>query len=106
MIKVGGHRVLVKPLDITDIDPTYSSAKKAGLYVPEQEKEREQNAVDRGTIIQIGATAHTDFDGDLWFNTGDTVMYARYSGKKVNDPATEEIYLILNAEDVLCVLGD
>lgn len=106
MIKVGGHRVLVKPVDVADTDPALAAAKRIGLELAKSHSEREQNAVDRGVIVQIGRTAATDFDGDLWFSEGQEVVFARYAGKRVEDPETKEPYIVLNAEDILCTLGE
>lgn len=105
-IKVGGHRVLVRPKVLEEVDDVYASAKRAGIELASERTKREQDAIDRGTIIQIGNTASVDFDGDLWFSVGDEVVFARYSAKKVTDPETTEVFAILNAEDILCTLGE
>lgn len=106
MIRIGGFRVLVKPVELDEVDDAFAAAKRAGLEIIRAEKEREQNAVEQGKIVQIGSTAYGEFDGDQWFFEGDNVIYARYSGKKVKDPESNDTYLILNAEDILCVLGE
>lgn len=103
-IKVGGFRVLVKPVDIEEVDDAYASAKRVGIQLISEAKDREQAAVDKGIVIQIGNTVANEFDGDLWFSEGDFVLFARYSGKRVKDPETEEEYIVFNGEDILCVI--
>lgn len=103
MLQVCGHRVLIKPKDIE----TESSGgivlvvnermEKAGQYV--------------GVVHSIGPTAWKAFDSSLpdwkpWCNIGDTVVYAKYGGKFVIDPETEEEYVIINDEDCLCVIEE
>ena len=99
-----GHRIIVKPQKIEDLDETYRSAKTAGIYIPELELRKEQIAVDKGTVIAIGTTAFQDYGGDPWCNVGDFVAYARHGGKLIEDPADKEVYLVLNDEDVICKL--
>lgn len=104
-IKVVGHRVLIQPLKIEEVDETFKRAKAAGLYLGEtDELRREQNAVDKGTVVSIGSTAFKDFGGDPWCAVGDLVAFAKYAGKYIEDPETKEKYLIVNDEDVLSVL--
>lgn len=97
-----GHRLLVKPQKIEDVDQHFAAAKRAGLVIPEMEARKEQIAVDKGTVVAIGETAFKDFGGTPWCNVGDLVAYTRYGGKLLKDPADEQEYIILNDEDVIC----
>ena len=109
-VKVCGHRVLIKVLDIADVDDkslaaTIKSAEDAGLYVPKTEQvDREQGAVDRGTVFQCGATAVKDLSETPWCVTGDEIIFSRYAGKKITDPYTKEVFTCINDEDVLIVI--
>lgn len=100
MIVPLGHRLLVKPEKIEDVDDTFAKAKKAGLFIPELEARKEQIAVDRGTVVSMGSTAFVDFGGTPWCNIGDKVAYTRYGGKLLKDRDGEE-YIILNDEDII-----
>lgn len=108
MIKVCGHRLLVKPIDYLDDDPTVKRAKETlGLVIPElEENKRAKESVDRGTVIQIGPTAWRDFNSDPWCQIGDTIVYAKFAGKLIVDPDTQDKYVALNDEDVVAVLGE
>ena len=97
-----GHRLLVKPEKIEEVDKAYAAAKQAGIFIPEMEERKEQLAVDRGMVVAIGETAFKDFGGDPWCVIGDKVAYARYGGKVLKDPEDGTEYLILNDEDVIC----
>lgn len=97
-----GHRLLVKPEKIEEVDQTFAAAKKAGIFIPEMEQRKEQLAVDRGTVVAIGSTAFKDFGGEPWCEIGDKVAYARYGGKMLKDPSDGLEYIILNDEDIIC----
>ena len=104
-IKVVGHRILIKPFKLEEVDEAFKRAKAAGIqFVENDEMRREQNAVDKGTVVSIGSTAFKDFGGDPWCKVGDLITYAKYSGKYAEDPSTKERYVILNDEDCLAVL--
>jgi co-chaperonin GroES (HSP10) len=105
MVKILGHRILVKVFDITEADDTFKNARASGIIIAESDElTREQNAVDRGTVIQVGATAYEDFGGVPWVQVGDEVLFARYSGKKIVDPYTKEEFTAMNDEDVVAVI--
>lgn len=105
-LKICGARLLVKPLQLEEADSVYKAAKKAGIAIPESdEKRREQAALDKGVVIQVGALAWFDWgDGTPWAKVGDSVIWARHAGKVVE--VDNERYLILNDEDVIAVTGE
>ena len=94
-----GRRVLVKADDLETVTP-------AGIVVVTDEK-LERAGQMRGTLVAAGDLAFKGFvEGKEtpWANIGDWVLYARYAGKRVDDPVTEEEYIILNDEDILATL--
>jgi co-chaperonin GroES (HSP10) len=97
-----GHRLLIKPQKLEDVDQAYKAARSAGIIIQESHEKLQQAAVDKGTVVAMGETAFKDFGGNPWCFVGDLVAYARYGGKLITDPETEENYLILNDEDVIC----
>lgn len=99
-----GHRILVKPQKIEDVDDTFRAARAIGIEIPELELKKEQIAVDKGIVLDIGSTAFKDFGGEPWCAIGDLVAYARHGGKLIKDPDSVETYLILNDEDIICKL--
>lgn len=102
MIEPLGHRLLVKPEKIEDIDDNFKRARAAGLIIESDELKREQAAVDRGEVVAMGATAFVDFGGVPWCKVGDKIAYTRYGGKIIKDPEDKQEYIILNDEDVIC----
>ncbi len=71
-----------------------------GLYIPDSAKEKPQ----RGEIIAIGPGRVTD-DGKLQkmdVKVGDTVLFEKYSGSKINIDDVE--YLIIKEEDILGII--
>lgn len=100
-----GHRVVVKPFKQEEVDEILKAAKKFGIEIVNENKAREDASVDRGTVVSIGPTAWHDFKSDPWCKVGDTILFAKFSGKFVEDPETEENVVILNDEDVVAVIG-
>ena len=100
-VKVVGCRLLIKPYKLQQHDKVFASAKAAGIAIPEFSERKEEVNVDKGTVLQIGSKAHEDYVGSL--RVGDVIGYAKFGGKFITDPETEEVYLIINDEDVVCI---
>ena len=99
------HRILVAPDKIENKDSHFAAARRAGIVIVEDERKREQAAVDTGTVLNIGATAFKDFGADFPpIAAGHRIVYARYAGKAVKDG--DEDYVLLNDEDVLAILSE
>lgn len=98
------HRILVKADKIEEVDKTRVKAKQLGIVIPElEEHKRAQASVDRGTVVTLGPTAYRDFNAECPIKEGDYVAYARFAGKIIDDPYTDEQYVLLNDEDVVCI---
>lgn len=104
-ILVTGCRILVKPFKLQEHDKVFASAKAAGIILTEMSERKEQVNVDKGVVVQIGEKCHEDYVGNL--AVGDTIAYAKFGGKFVQDPKQDnELFLILNDEDVLCIFKE
>lgn len=98
------HRILVKADKLEETDKTYVKATAMGLVLPEHEdKKRAQAGVDRGRVVAIGPTAFRDFNTTSPIVVGDYIAYARFAGKTLEDPYTQEEFVALNDEDIVCV---
>jgi co-chaperonin GroES (HSP10) len=98
------HRILVRQFKLVEEDKTYKSARAAGIHLIESDQMgREQAGVDRGTVVSVGGTAFKDFGVDSPIAVGDMVAFARYSGKLLKDPFTEEEFIALNDEDIIAI---
>lgn len=108
MIKPCGHRLVVKPFKQDEVDEVLVNAKKSeflkGFEIINSNKDREDASVDKGVVESIGPTAWKDFGGEAWCAVGDTILFAKFAGKVVEDPDTKEKRFILNDEDVVAVL--
>lgn len=105
MIKPLLHRIIVKQFKLEETNKDYKRAAAAGIIIPEHEdNKRAQAGVDVGTIVSLGSTAYKDYGIDPPIKVGDEVAFARFSGKVVIDPATDEEYVALNDEDIVCIL--
>lgn len=98
------HRILVKADKLEETDTTFLKAKQIGIVIPElEDRKRAQAGVDRGTVVAIGPTSFRDFGADCPLKVGDYVAYARFAGKIVTDPYTEQELVALNDEDIVCI---
>lgn len=105
MIEPVTHRLVVKPFDVTEHDEVFAAAKKSGLvFATDKQLIREQEAVDRGTVVALGPTVFRDFGSANPLVIGDEIVYARHGGKRVEDPDTKEVLLVLNDEDVVAII--
>lgn len=97
------HRILVKQDKLEETDKTYVKATALGLVLPEHEDmKRAQASVDKGKVVAIGDTAFRDFGTISPIEIGDYVAYARFAGKRIEDPFTGEDFVALNDEDIVC----
>ena len=102
MIKPFLFRILVKPFKLEDFDPVYKAASMAGIQMPKmQERIREEQAVDRGTVLFVGPQAFKEWTSEDVIAVGDDVFFAKYAGKRLKDPYTGEEVLALNDEDII-----
>lgn len=113
VIKPAGHHILVAPLE-WDKETEWGFA-----LTPHESSETarlEKAGRMYGTLVAIGPQAWKAHAAGLakgcfaipvyddWAKVGDTVMYSRYAGKNIYDPASgQELYLI-HDEDILAVL--
>jgi co-chaperonin GroES (HSP10) len=99
------HRIVVKQQALTEVNKDYKKAEALGIIIPEHEdNKRAQAGVDKGVVVSIGATAYRDFHTEVPIKVGDVVAFARYSGKVITDPATDEDFVALNDEDIVAIL--
>lgn len=104
MIKPILHRIIVKQDVLEEKDTTFRSAASAGIILDGVERDREQAAIDTGTVVAIGPTAFRDFGSDSPIKIGDSVVYAKYAGKSMIDPQDDDEYVALNDEDIIAIL--
>ena len=105
-IRVPGHRLLIKPEAVEKV-----SAGGIVIARPGQGDKLEFMGTDRGTVVQVGPLCwhhldHDDADWKPWCKVGDRVIFARYSGKIVKHPETEEEFFLMNDEDIQVILEE
>jgi co-chaperonin GroES (HSP10) len=93
-IKPCGYRLLVQADKVEDVT-------ESGIMIVIDER-LEKMAQVYGTIIDTGPEC---WKGDAaWARAGDRVCYVRHAGKFVIDTDTDEEFVILNDEDILCIM--
>ena len=111
MLKIMGHRLLIKPDPPKDQVKLGAELKAMGFEVgmtADQER-RELVGTEIGTLVAIGNTCWRAYDGkdaawEPWSKVGDRVTFAKYSGKIVTDPETDEKFMVVNDVDMQCVV--
>ena len=112
-LKVKGHRLLVKPVDVkTRFQrhvPDSLAATGFQIALPKEQEQREELATSVGEVVAIGNTCWLAYDNtkpewEPWCKVGDTITYARYAGKLLEDPHTGEKLFLINDVDVHCIV--
>ena len=95
-VRALGHHVLVKVEE-----PEKKS--KGGIMIPNMVRDAERRGSECGILVDIGPTAWLadGLGGIPWASIGDKIWFAKYAGKWVVDPETEEQVLLLLDTDVL-----
>lgn len=104
MLKVPGHRVLVKPKEL-------KKQTESGIIIEYGENEKlEKAGMSRGTVAQIGPDAWKTMyisgqASEPWCKVGDEIIHAKYVGFEVVDEETGTTYRVINDEDVVVVIS-
>ena len=88
-----GDRVLVRPLDATEV-------KKGNIIIPDTAKEKPQE----GEVVAVGKGRRNE-KGDRIepeVKKGDKVLFRKYSGTEIS--VAEEQYLILQENEILATI--
>lgn len=103
MLTALGNRIIIKHDDVEKVS-------EGGIVFAQTEKfmREEKAATETGTIVDIGPSAWLDpaLGGEPWCKVGDRVVYARYSGKFIKDPADGEEYVVINDDAIQALLGE
>lgn len=100
-IEVVTFRVLIKQEDVVQAKQVKTSI--PGFVTAVSDEKREQQAHDKGVIVQVGPTAFNDY-GTEPPKVGERVCYAKFAGKEIVDPDTNEMFVVINDEDIVAIL--
>ena len=107
MIEPVLHRILIKQDRLEETNQDYLKMKSIGLVLPHtDDHKRAQASVDTGTVVAVGGTAFRDFGTTSPIAIGDKIGYARFAGKFITDPVSQEEFVALNDEDVICLFKE
>jgi co-chaperonin GroES (HSP10) len=111
MLKAVGFRVLIKPDAVKDQVKISDALKNTGFEIARtaDDQRRAEVATQIGSVIDVGPTAFhaydkASFEWKPWCKVGDRVIFSRYAGKLVEDPVTEEKFMLVNDEDIQCTV--
>lgn len=99
-----GYRLAVRPLTLEEADDGYKTSIPGFSIAKTDEFKAKEMGIDQGVVISLGPTAFKDYGDVAWCKAGDTIAYAKYSGKLLDDPDTREKILILNDQDVVAII--
>lgn len=105
-IKPVGHRILVKPEDVNKrLEYDFG---EAGKFKIQTDEKLERSMEIYGVLVAAGDQAWKAFgpnhSGEPWAKPGDKILFSRHAGKYVQDPETEEEFLLMNDEDITAVI--
>ncbi len=97
-VEATGYYVIVLP-DVVE------EKSQGGIILAKETLDSNKYATIHGTIVDIGPIAWHGFgDGRPWASIGDRVIYARYAGKRLEDPDNPELeYVLMCDNDILAI---
>lgn len=96
-LEARGYRVIIRP------DPIEETS-KGGIIIAQDERLAEAARVT-GVVVSIGETAWKHHKVSWpWAKVGERVCYARYAGKPIIDPETEEELIVINDDDIVAAI--
>lgn len=98
MLEPLGYRVMIRPKDLEQVT-------EGGIVIPDSAHKRGKAATQEGVVVALGSQAYSEVK-EPWCKVGDHVLYAKYGGTRIKDPATEAEYVMINDDDVLCKIGE
>ena len=93
-----GNRVIIEQVKLEEVTAS-------GIILKQENKAAEQAGIIKGTVLAIGEAC---WDGwpEPWAKVGDEVYFAKFAGKQIPDPGTEEMYLIMMDEDIIATIDN
>ena len=87
-----GVRVLVKPIEIDE-------KSEGGIFLCAEGKDRERVGMTMGTLVDVGPEAWHD-SAKPQAQIGDTVMFARHCGWAIEEGDDNELFRLMNDDDI------
>lgn len=95
------YKVIVEVEQIEDLSA-------GGIFLPDAAREKQQFAIDRGTLKSLATNAFADGSifGDQRPKPGDKIMYAKYAGAifHTGKGNARRLFRIMNDKDVIAIL--
>lgn len=95
-LKAISYKIIVRVKEVAE--------KSKGGIIMAVDKKMEKNAHTEGVIVDIGEDAFAAYKPKTEYaglKVGDRVFYAKFAGKWIQDPETEENLLVINDEDIV-----
>lgn len=92
-------RVLIKPIKVEE-------KTKGGIYMPDETRDREKFAIQKGVLVDFGELAFTEPDWLLKPQKGQMIMYDRYAGGSLVKGNDGEEYRLTNDEEICAILEE
>jgi len=98
MIEPLGYTVLIRPEEVE------TKSDGGVIMVIESKVPMMERASICGKVVAIGPMAwmRDELGNKAWCEVGDSILFAKYAGSMVTDPATGEHFILLADEDIRC----
>ena len=93
-----GNRVVIKQSQLEETT-------ESGIILKRDNKVAEQAGIIKGTVVALGEACWGKWP-EPWAKIGDEVYFAKFAGKTIPDPVTEEMYLIMMDEDIIATIDE
>lgn len=111
VLEVVGHRLAIK------VDEVEKVSDGGIIIVTDNQEHMELVAAQTGCVVSIGPecwkayrTINQDtgkeVNGRPWVKEGDRVFFSKYTSKFIKDPETDEIFALINDNDVIAKIVD
>ena len=91
-----GNRVIIEQARLEETT-------ESGIILKRSNEVAEQAGIIKGTIVALGNECWEAWP-EPWAKVGDEVYFAKFAGKLIPDPVTEEVYLIMMDEDIIATI--
>jgi chaperonin GroES len=94
------YKVLIRPDEVDDMSA-------GGMYLPESARDKQQYAMDKGTVIATGEGFFRDLPGPVP-KVGQRVMYSKYAGSVITleEDGQRKDYRLCNDKDICAILEE
>ena len=93
------YRVLVKPVKVQE-------KTEGGIIIPEQAKDKQKYAIEKGRLIAVGSNAFEDPAWGFRPEVGQMILFDRYAGGRLVKGMDGEEYRLMNDKEITAIVSE